>query len=173
MPYEWIEPPALSGSARLACPIAELHCWPYRSLPRRDFVLFIGATATLISLPLLVLIGSAALWGLLPFFMIALGSVWYAIERSYRDGSVLEELRLWPEQVTLDRHNPRGPDQSWQANPFWVEVALHRRGGPVENYVTLRGGGREVEIGAFLTPEERSALYADLTACLARTRAPR
>ena len=30
------------------------------------------------------------------------------------------------------------------------------------NYVTLTGGGREVEIGAFLTEEERIALYDDL-----------
>jgi len=30
------------------------------------------------------------------------------------------------------------------------------------NYVTMLGNGREVEIGAFLSEEERLALYANL-----------
>jgi uncharacterized membrane protein len=40
---------------------------------------------------------------------------------------------------------------------------MHKHGGPVPNYVTLTGDGREVEIGAFLSEEERIALYGDLT----------
>jgi uncharacterized membrane protein len=32
----------------------------------------------------------------------------------------------------------------------------------VPNYVTLSGNGREVEIGAFLSEDERKALYQDL-----------
>jgi uncharacterized membrane protein len=35
-------------------------------------------------------------------------------------------------------------------------------GGPVENYVTMRGNGRTVEIGAFLSPDERLDLYREL-----------
>ena len=57
MPYEWLPP---SGDD-----IQRLHLWPYRSLPRRGMVWFIGGTAALIGLPLLVLIGSPILWGVL------------------------------------------------------------------------------------------------------------
>jgi len=46
----------------------------------------------------------------------------------------------------------------WEANPYWVRVALHAKGGPVPNYLTLSGGGREVELGAFLSPPERVEL---------------
>ncbi|MFQ6554268.1 DUF2244 domain-containing protein [Aestuariibius insulae] len=159
MPYEWIDTANQSGDRPAEI---ELHCWPYRSLPRRDMVLFIGATAVLISLPLIVVLGSPILWGLLPFFLIALGAVWYALERSYRDGEILEELHLTPDEIRIDRHNPRGPDQHWDANPHWVQIALDHKDGPVENYVTLRGAGREVELGAFLMPDERAALYSEL-----------
>ena len=62
MPYEWsTEPPHKS-------PEWELSLWPYRSLLRKDFVLFIGATAALVSLPMIAVLGTAILWGLLPFF---------------------------------------------------------------------------------------------------------
>ncbi len=156
MPYEWSsEPPQQS-------PNWELSLWPYRSLLRKDFVLFIGATAALIALPLITVVGTMILWGLLPFFLIALGGIWYALHVSYRRGEVLEELTVTAETAHLVRHNPKGPAQEWEANRYWVSVHLHPKGGPVENYITLRGGDREVEIGAFLDASERLALYDDL-----------
>ncbi|MEL6523851.1 MAG: DUF2244 domain-containing protein [Pseudomonadota bacterium] len=153
MPYEWS-----------SCDVApvRLSLWPHRSLPKRGFVGFIAATAALISLPLFAVLGTPILWGLLPFLALALIGLWTALQRSYRDGEILEELTLWPEQVRLVRHNPRGPQQEWQANPHWVRIELHKTGGPVENYITLNGAGRNVEIGAFLSADERLALYDDL-----------
>jgi uncharacterized membrane protein len=150
--------------------LAELHLWPYRSLPKTGFVWFIAATSLLILLPLLVVLGSPILWGLLPFFLATIAGIWWAIQRSYHDGSILEEFRLWHDRVRLVRHNPRSPAQSWEANPFWVELKIHPNNGPTENYLTLKGNGREVEIGAFLTSEERSQLYEELRMCLSKVR---
>lgn len=156
MPYEWIPPDGPNA------PAAELHLWPYRSLPRRGMAWFLGGTAALIALPLIVVVGSPILWGLLPFFVAAIAGVWLALNRSFKDGEILEELRLWDDKLTLDRHNPRGPRQSWEANPHWVALTLHPKGGPVENYLTMKGNGREVELGAFLSEDERKDIYADL-----------
>jgi uncharacterized membrane protein len=132
-------------------------------LLRKDFVIFIGATAALVSLPLLTLIGKAVLWGLLPFFLIMIAGVWYALHVSYKRGEVVEELTVDADRAHLTRYNPKGDVQEWEANRYWVTVHLHPKGGPVENYITLRGGDREVEIGAFLDAEERLTLYDDLT----------
>ena len=153
MPYEWIAP---SGAQR------RLHLWPHRSLSQRGFVGFIGATAALIALPALTVLGTPVVWALLPFFGLALGGVWWAIRRNQSDTEIIEDLSLTAEQVTLVRHGPRGRKQDWQANAHWVQVRLHRTGGPVPNYLTLKGEGREVELGAFLTEEERVALCAEL-----------
>ena len=157
MPVEWITPPATPDAPR-----AELHLWPYRSLLRRHFVIFISVTATLVTLPLLTVIGSPVLWALLPFLAAMIAGVWLALNRSYRDGELLEELRIWDDRATLTRHTPRKPTQTWEANPHWIRVELHEDSGPVPYYITLKGGPREVEIGAFLSEDERRALYGDL-----------
>ena len=44
-----------------------------------------------------------------------------------------------------------------------MQPILHASSGPVPQYLTLRGGPREVELGAFLTEEERQRLHADLS----------
>lgn len=164
MPYQWLPPdPSLPDPDTL-----RMQLWPHRSLPRQGFVWFIGGTAALISLPLLAVLGSPVLWGLLPFLVLAITGIWIALQRSYRDGDILEELILTPSQVTLTRQGPRKAQASWQANPHWVQVELHAKGGPVPHYLTLRGGPRHVEIGSFLSEEERLTLSDELRAAFAR-----
>lgn len=153
MPYEWLPP---EGDTR------HLRLWPYRSLPRRGMVWFIGGTAICIAMPLLGLLGSPLLWGLLPFLLAAIAGIWWALERSYRDGEILEDLTLAPDRLTLLRRGPQGKRQEWQANPHWVKVRLYPKDGPVPDYLTLKAEGREVELGAFLTATERRALHSDI-----------
>ena len=76
------------------------------------------------------------------------------------DGSVEGDI------ARLQRYNPDKSTQDWEANRYWVSVHLHPQGGPVPNYITLRGGPREVEIGRFLDEAERLTLYDDLKRAL-------
>lgn len=176
MPYEWVIGPEMraaperSGAASLSAPPpgAELHLWPHRSLPRGGFVLFIAATAGLLMVPLLAVLGTPALWAVLPFVLAVTFAIWMALERSYRSGEIVEILRIWPERAELRRRCPRRADLVWQANPYWVTVSRHPDAGPVPDYLTLRGAGREVEIGAFLSEEERRALEPELRRAFAR-----
>ena len=172
MPYEWASDaqgaPEKSGASSHGGTVAELHAWPYRSLPRKGFALFILGTVALISLPLFASLGTVILWGLLPFLAAAVGGVWWALSRSYRDGEVMEVLSFTRDRVTLVRHNPGRAEQRWEANPYWVAVRLYPAGGKVPQYLTLKGEGREVELGAFLTEEERVALADEIRAVLAR-----
>ena len=153
MPYEWL--PSDGGEDRL-------HLWPHRSLDQRGFVWFVGLTAALIAVPLLGILGSPVVWALLPFLLTAIWAIWFALRKNGRDRDIVEDLRLGRERITLVRHGPRGLRQDWEANPYWLRVSLHETGGPVPNYLTLKGEGREVELGAFLSEEERVALRAEL-----------
>lgn len=154
MPYQWLAPDP-SGAV-------ELRLWPHRSLTRRGFVGFIAITAALIAAPLIGMIGKPVLWGLLPFLVAAVAGLWFALRKSERDREILEVLTLTPTRAHLCRTGPNRLSREWAANLYWVEPVLHAVGGPVPNYLTLRGGPREVEIGAFLTEEERRRLFADL-----------
>ncbi len=174
MPYEWVR--RIEGaSERSAAPSsslrAELHLWPHRSLPRRGFGWVIGIMATFLALPLLEVLGTPILWGLLPFALLAGTGLWLALRRSYADGQLIEVLLLTPESIRLTRHNPRAPRQEWEANPYWVSLHLNPTKGPVPQYLTLKGAGREVELGAFLTPQERMQLHDELSDALARVMA--
>lgn len=177
MPVEWLKKPEtaseISGAASFEAgdaPLAEAHLWPYRSLPRRGFVLFIALTVVLVSVPLISVLGTPVLWGVLPFLMITIGGMWWAIERNYKDGSIVEELRVWSDHIALIRHNPRQAPQEWSTNAYWADVQMYEAKGPVPHYITLRGGDREVEIGAFLSEDERKTFYRDLLASLRAVR---
>jgi uncharacterized membrane protein len=161
MPYEWL--PRTGDETRL-------HLWPYRSLSPRGFVAFIAITCGMLAIPLVGLLGSTALWGLLPFMALAVGGMWLGLNRSWHDGDVAEELSLTGDRALLRHRAPDGTEQRWEANPYWISVHLHATGGPVPNYLTLRGGDREVEIGRFLSEDERVALARELQSALAAIR---
>lgn len=142
--------------------LAHAVLWPYRSMPRRGMARVIGFAFVMILIPVIPLLGSPVVWGLLPFTMGAVWLLWFFLERNYASARLREDLTLWSDRIEIVRQNPSGAHQTWQANPFWVRLNLKDKGGPVEQYLTLSGAGREVELGAFLTPEERVALHRDL-----------
>lgn len=178
MPYHWHEhetgAPADTAGASVSQgrgPASKLLVWPHQSLSPQGFVWFIGITAGMFCFPLVAVLGTFALWGVLPFILLVLWGVWYGIQQNAAALRYHEELVLTDDRIAITRHQPRGAAPlSWEANPYWVEVALHPKGGPVENYITLRGSNRIVELGAFLSPEERLSLHDDLQDRLVRVR---
>lgn len=179
MPYEWVtsltDPPATDapGHAEGAAPIAVLHLWPFRSLPKRGFVFVIGLAFAAILIPISAFIGTLALWWLLIPALAALAALWWFIDRSYHDGEILEELEIWPDHIRLTRTGPRRAHAMWEANLHWVTLHCHAHGGPVLNYLTLTGAGREVEIGAFLHEDERPVLHDEISRTLTRAKSRR
>ncbi|MEP5758622.1 MAG: DUF2244 domain-containing protein [Litoreibacter sp.] len=170
MPIELIDlsdrasdyPEALSIYNGGTPPVWRALLYPHRSLPQRGFVIVIAVTSLFLTVPLLPLVGTVALWGLLPFLLLTIAALWYFIMRNYRDGHIVEEISLWSDHMSLVRLNPRGPirRQEWSANPYWVTISQHQA--PVLHYLTLKGGPREVELGSFLSADERLKLKAQI-----------
>ena len=139
-----------------------IEVWPYNSLKPKGFVLFLGSTFVLISLPLFNVLGTTVFWGLLPFLLVAFLGVWFALRQSLNDRQILEQLTLSREEIALIRQNPTGEHKRWVCSPYWAKLKIYETDGPVANYITLTGNGREVELGAFLTEDERKTLYEEL-----------
>ncbi len=164
-------PPAADPFARGDRPILELTLRPNRSMTWRDAAWIVGLAAAGMAVPLVPLAGTAAAWGMLPFLAGALLALYWAIRRNVHDGRLTEEVRLWADLITVVRREPSGSVRRWHANPFWVRLRLFD-GERVEKYLTLQGNGREIELGAFLSPGERQSLYDALGTALARLRRP-
>ena len=153
MPYTWNQTSENEQVLRL---------WPHNSLPPRGAVITILSVFLFGLIPLLAMLGSVILWGLLPFLLVTVLGLWLAIQTNYRARSVFEELTLSATQARLVHQSPGKAEREWSCNRHWARPEMHKKGGPVPYYVTLIGAGREVEIGAFLSEDERISLYNDL-----------
>ena len=160
MPFEWTTQPNEKTQV--------MRLWPHQSLPPKGFAAFVLATFAMILIPTFALLGTKLLWGLLPFVLGAVWAIYYALQSNHRARQIEEVLTLDNETARLVHVPPKGAAKEWDCNRYWAKVTKYDHDGPVPEYVTLRGNGREVEIGAFLSEEERTALYDDLLRALAR-----
>ena len=123
---------------------------------------FLGATFTFITLPLFNVLGTKVFWGLFPFLLLTLMGIWFALRKSLRDRQILEQLTLYKDELVLIRQDPNGEQKEWVCSPYWAKLRIYDKEGPVANYITLRGNGREVELGSFLGEDERKELFNEL-----------
>ncbi|MGF1502842.1 MAG: DUF2244 domain-containing protein [Paracoccaceae bacterium] len=161
--------PSSDRTDRTDPPVWHVTLWPNRSLSPAGKRQVMAIAAAGFALPLIGSIGTPVFWGILPFEAAALGCLWYGFRRSDFDGTLTEELTLWSDEIRVERREPSGRIQRWSANPYWVTLQMHEDATP-ENYLTLSGAGRKIELGAFLSPEERAALHDQLAEALARAR---
>ncbi|WP_193221940.1 DUF2244 domain-containing protein [Amylibacter sp. SFDW26] len=138
-------------------PALDHYVKPIKSLSNKGFVNVITIAAIALTIPLMAVLGTIALWMLLPHLLLAIGLLWYFIRRNDKDRDVYEHILIWKDAIAVHRHNPRGPDQYWTGNPYWVKLKT-RDTRTVESYLTMTGAEREIELGAFLSPAERVEL---------------
>ena len=142
--------------------VTTIELWPYNSLKPKGFAFFFGVTFALIALPLFNVLGTKVFWGLFPFLFLTWMGIWFSLKKSLRDRQILEQLTLDKKELVLIRQDPNGEQKEWVCSPYWAKLRMYDKGGPVTNYITLTGNGREVELGSFLGEEERKELFYEL-----------
>jgi uncharacterized membrane protein len=164
MPYHWSKLP--SSADFVAKEVGEaglrLYLSAHNSLTPSGFVKFISITSVMMLIPIFAFLGHVFLWIIAGTLGLTLLAVWTALTASWRRGKVSEVLEIWTDQVRLKRTNPDGSIQEWDANPYWTEISIIKKDGPVPNYLTLRGNGRTVELGSFLSEDERPIVANEL-----------
>ena len=164
MPYEWNQNPGAIDVLTLRA---------HRSLPQKGFAGVILGLSGFLGLPLLALLGTPAVWGMLPFFAIAVWALWIALRRSYKDGEVSEVLMLEGDTLRLSHRPAKGEEKVWECNVYWARLEVHESRGPVPHYITLSSRDRTVEIGRFLSEDERRILSDELQDFLVRCHQPK
>ncbi|MEM9044295.1 MAG: DUF2244 domain-containing protein [Pseudomonadota bacterium] len=168
------EPPAVPTSGRWVDwrdrqdrPLYQVTLWPHRSMTPtlRKRMLFLAAVGFCV--PLVPAWGTPVFWGLLPFLLGGLACLWVGFWMSDRNGRLHEVLTVWRDEMRVERFEPRGNVLRWAADPFQVRVVLHEDS-KLENYLTLVGVSREIELGAFLSPWERLELKDEVDEALLR-----
>ena len=134
---------------------------PNCSLSWRGAKRYLGLQAVACGIAALPLVWIGA-WLVLPFTAVALvavaASFYFVLLRANR----IEVVRLTPEQVAVERGR-RGPEERTEFPRNWVRVVLEPRERRLgNNRLYLRAHGRQTEIGAFLTEEERERLATEL-----------
>ncbi len=143
-----------------------LTAWPHRSLPIRGFAVVFLSIFILAIIPLFGLIGTSLLWGMLPFVLLTLGGLYWAFMHTYRTGDATEVLTINHDKTSLTHTPYKGETLTWESNSHWARAQIYPTGGPVPFYLTLKGNGREVELGKFLSEDERKALIGALNDAL-------
>jgi uncharacterized membrane protein len=164
MPYHWSKSP--SAADFVAKEIGKvglcLYVSSHNSLTPSGFVKIISITAVMMLIPIFAFLGHTFLWIIAGTLGLTLLAIWTALKASWHRGKVFEVLEIWTDCVRLKRTNPNGSIQEWDANPYWTEISIIEKDGPVPNYLTLRGNGRTVELGSFLSEDERPILAKEL-----------
>jgi len=106
-------------------------------------------------------------WPVMGFMGLEVVLLWGAFRLSARSGRLVETLELTAEVLTVRRFQPSGTTREWRFQPHWLKVEVDDPGSP-ERRITLRSHGRRLDIGGFLTDDERASLVAALRAALAR-----
>ncbi|HLI10139.1 MAG TPA: DUF2244 domain-containing protein [Alphaproteobacteria bacterium] len=141
---------------------------PHRSLSPTGFWLLMALISgiSFVSGMFFVLRGA---WPVTGYFGLDVLLIYLAFKASYRSARLYETIRLTEDALVVERVAPSGRLQRWSFQPYWLRVEIDD---PPEHdsALVLTSHGRELTIGAFLTPEERLEVARALRDALDRCR---
>lgn len=131
--------------------------WPTRSMswPEAQRVVFgFGVVAAVIGVIFFV----AGFPLILPFCGAEFVALWLAFYATFRSAEVRQTVTFTPEEVVVEKGRRR-PESRTAFQRAWVRVALEQPQGRFSpKRLTLGASGRRVEIGEFLSENERGQL---------------
>ena len=93
--------------------------------------------------------------------------IYWAFRANYRAANSREVLELNSASLVGRRFTPRRQTRTWRFQPYWLRVSIADPRAH-ESRLVLSSHGRELVIGAFLTPTERREVAKALRCALAQ-----
>lgn len=165
------------GDSVFKPPLADIVIWPHRSLSRRGYVYFLIILALGLAMPVMIIAGaprvqSAAAWTAVALIggcaAAALIAVRWALRANYRAADVYERIRVWRHVAHVRRGGRRcAHPVDFRAAPHWLRLEFDETDADAPR-LSLCYSGQTIDLGAFLSPDERRGLYGELESVLAR-----
>ena len=90
------------------------------------------------------------------------------LQRNFQEANTFEEIFISKRKITVVHQEKNKEKIIWEGNPYWTRVTLDINNPKLKNYLTLVGKGRHIELGAFLSPDERIELKDKIQNALAK-----
>ena len=141
---------------------------PHRSLSPVGFRMLMAAIAAAL-LGVGAVFFAAGAWPVIGFCGLELALVYLFFQLNFRDLRRYETIRLTDAALEVRRVAPDGSAELVSFQPYWLKVTVENSPGRSSRLV-LSSHGRALDVGSFLSPEEREDLARALGDALGRRR---
>jgi len=141
---------------------------PHRSLSPTGFVVMMSLIG-LVGFGMGIAFVTIGAWPVFGFCGAEVALIWLCFHLSYRSGRSWERVRLTPASLVVERHQVDGSWREWRFQPYWLRVLMDDPP-QHESRLVLTSHGESLDIGSFLTPEERLDLAKALRRALESAR---
>jgi len=157
-----------SMDQKVEAPLFEVRLTPHRSLSPRGFVI-ISWILLLVGFAHGTLFLTIGAWPVVGFAGLEWLLFWWLFRRHFRGDASAERLSLYRDRLMLENRDAKGAVTRLDLQPYWLRVILEETSA-MSSRLYLASHGRYVEVGRFLSVEERSRLAETLRQELARLR---
>ena len=114
-------------------------------------------------------------WPILGFIGEEWALFWFLFSKHLRGDRRTERLQLYHDRLIVESVDAKGRFAAASLQPYWLQVVLkptsRARSIETDNALYLRSHGKELEIGAFLSPAERREFAGELDRVIGRLKA--
>ena len=145
-----------------------MRLFPNRSLDTHGTKVVFGIIACGFILPIIPFIGSPVGTTLTMFSGLTFYLFLTLLQKNFQQGNTFEEILISKHKIIVIHKEKNKEQKTWEGNPYWTRVNVDIHNPKLKNYLTLAGRGRHIELGAFLSPDERIELRDKIQNALAK-----
>ena len=149
-------------------PFVNIRLVPNRSLDSNGTKVVFCVIACGFLLPIIPFIGSPIGTTLTIFSGLTFYLFLTLLQKNFQQGSTFEEILISKRKIKVVHQEKNKEQLTWECNPYWTKVHLDINNPRLKNYLTLVGAGKRIELGAFLSPDERLELRDKIQNALAK-----
>ena len=143
---------------------------PHRSLTPSAIRWVIAFTALMASIPGIAFFAMGA-WPVVGLMGLDVILLTWALTASYTDKDAFEEITLWPDALEIRNVSKTGKETNFSLNPFMVRFSVSRDDEARITALKIVARDTEIEIGRFLTPDDKANFAAVFAPALHRAKA--